>query len=830
MSGPITDAINTVPGGNTGQKSDDVTSDSLSGDIFLATVTEVLNLANELKVSASKGLSELTCIYIPNIFTKFIGISLNYLPPIGETVLCLKDPKNEGFCYALGVVPSNINVKFATDTNFIDPILKETYSGVSGEYKDQANENGISRNSGAKPADLVDGEVSLTSPSGAGISILSNLARLKASELAFVETFIQDDMVRIMSMNYEHLHAAGEQRVVINQGLVDQVTNITDTEQHSINSPENNLKFRADGKYDLETNKKDNPDANYYLDGKWLLTDFKGKLGNVISGWIKCPEVLLSLDPEKDSHQSARARYHFNQDGTFVLQSLGDIIIEKVSCIPVPQLNKKRLDEIYDISKRELKYYAEWVPTANPSVDEYGNTLYKIRDYARYLTNYLTLAEFRAQSEGKDSRFYIPKDTDIMKPLPSTGASSDAVSLNEGAYQKIWDNYLVYSTARFMILRNGDVAITDNSGNSLSMNIHGITLSSSTNMNINVAGSLNVMAGQDINILARENIDISAVLRGVIIKANRWLEAFCWKGPALLQSDFVQIPEFPTEEERKNYLKGYAGDDADTDTDYLRRCNNAKSSAVTIKSSNTSDVQLVAGKGEGGNIIFKAANSIFTSAKSFLNKLTDTFGISNWFKASQGEYINGSASIEVVSPIFAPELFLRRAPSHPIMEPKDSNRSLVFTTTNPSMAKMSLDFMSSDLNKVFPGSVSNASFSYRQDDTSGATLLVENLTQQTLRIWTELDKTATPPNIKAENLSWKSEDLFSNKWLGDKTIGYPWPKGFNSNFILKTYNPVFTNYTKSDSPEALCSGKFNEVKSFNWIRYEGVKSPDKQQS
>ena len=695
------------------------------------------------------------------------------------------------------------------------------FEGIDGEVRSETDKHSLSHGSGAKPADLVDGELVLSTPSGVGLEILSNLSRLKASDLAFIETFVPDDMVRIMSMNYEHLHAAGEMKIVSNQGFVDQVTTISDTEKHALNSPEGNLKFKASGKNALTLGKDDNTD--YYLDGKWLLTDFKGKLGNVISGWIQCPESFIAL--EKDSYysncESGRARYHFNQDGSIVFQSLGDIILEKVVCIPVPKLNKTRLDEIYEISKRELQCYAEWVSEDKPSVSSYQQNVYKIRDYARYLTNYLTLSEFRAQEAA--GRIVIPTDQQMTTVMPSVGASEDSHNINEGAYHQIWDNYLVYSTARFTIMRNGDVVITDNTGNSISMNIDGVKICSATNLELHAAGWINMYAGQDINILARQNVEISAVMRGVLIKANRWLEAFCWKGPAVFQSDFVKIPEFPTDEERKAYLRGYAGEGADTDGDYQRRCDNAKNAAVTVRSSKTGDIQVVAGE-DSGNIILKAASSIYTSAVSFLNKLTQIFGISKWFHVSQDAFLSNSATVEFPTAVIrANDINLTRDPVRPSHDSPYSPYSLVPTDIHFEYNTDPLTQISDTLDAIFSKSISYATFSYRKDATANYVTFVENLTQQTLRIWDDLDSDAMPPNIHDSNLKWESEDLFTNKWLGDETIGYPWPKGSGGGFKMLKYDPFYTSYTTPEPDNASdLMGKFWEDTSFKWRYYVGV--------
>lgn len=820
-----TDAINSGNGSSTlGQGVLSVLT-SADGAFFLATVSDVFNKPNRIRVSADKSIGILVATYVPNMFSQALGVSFNYLPPIGETVLCMRDPNNSGECYALGVIPTEKNVNYSTDSNFIDVISKKDYEGTSGEYRQNSNKTVPSRNSGVRPADLVDGEAIISHPSGTGVEILSNLAALRASDLAFVEAFIQDDLIRIMSMNYEHIHAAGETKVVINGGMVDQVQNITDTESNGLNSPENNLKFLSEGKNDLQTQKDDKTD--YYLDGKWLLTDFKGKLGNVISGWIRYPETLISMDGNSGQFQSGRARYHFNQDGTFVLQSLGDIIIEKVQCIPVPRLNKKKLDELYDISKRELKYYAQWIPVNGTSAQDYQLNLYQIRDYARYLTNYLTLAEFRAQAEGKDPRIVIP--TDAQMSNPTTGASSDGINQNTGAYTKIWDNYLVYSTARFMIMRNGDVAITDNSGNSLSMNIDGIKLCSSTNMEIHSAGSINMYAGTEINVLARKDIELSSVLRGVLIKANRWLEAFCWKGPMVLQSNYTKLPDNPDPEERKRLINAYAGEGAADDGDYLRRCGNTKTSAITIRAADDAGIQVIAGGDTSGDrysdIVIKAKSRILTYAKAFWNKLRESFIVSNWFSVSQKLTVSQTSETHITGPVKALDITLKRGPYPPRGE--SGSRSLVETDTKMEFDTQDLKDTSSALDSILYNNMSNASFSYRKDGTSGYGRLNENLTIQALRVWNEVDKNAMPKNIKADNFSWKMENLFTNPCFGDsKTIGYPWPRGSQTKFQFWTYTPKFTGSTDVGFE---LTGKPDTIENaFNWLYYEGIKPQKKE--
>jgi hypothetical protein len=788
--------------------------------IFTAVITNVLNHSNVLTVFADKGIGRLDAIYVPSICTQFFGVSANYLPPVGEHVLCLRDPANMNLCYVIGVIPSGKNPGFVATTGFENPINKEAFQGVKGQARTETEKNTPTHSIGTKPSDLSEGEVTFTHPSGVGIEILSNLARLKASDLAFVEALLIDDMIRIMSLQFEHLHAAGETKIINNQGFADKVTNITNSEANILNNPNQSSSgiFSFDGKNSIDTS-KDEKNANFYHDSLWLLNDFKGKLGNVINGWITSPSPLLWTD-DKSKPLSPNGRYHWNQDGSFILQSRGDIILEKVTSMPVAKLDKTRIDEIYDAASRQLDNYKEWIPAEGPSAENCARNLYKIRDYARYLTNYLTLAEFRAQQAS--GRIKVFEESEVGKSLSS---AVDGYKVNaDSGYVKLWDNFLVYTASRFILTRSGDIVAQDTYGNSLSMGADGLRLSSTTNLEINSAGSVNIHAGQNINILARKNIEITAVLRGIVLKANRWFEMFCNVGPMLLQSGFKLLSNMEPEQYDK-----YAGKGASQDKDFMKKIGAAKTAAITVKSTEDAAIHVLAGTNPSekkySNILLSAGSSILTAANMFVNKIKTLFAVSDWFNLSKARCLVASAQTEFAR-IVSAQLFNQRSkPMPPPMANPNDDKSLVMASPNESFDEIGLIEETSKFidKQISDKTISGASFGYPTDIDSGLREWYENLSTQTVRLWSkEEDALPKPPIYK--NQKWEEFNYWSSDYanfFGNATIGYPWPRGSVTDLKYYTYDPAATS-------KDLMSVKFKPNKSMPFYSYEGVVK-DKEQ-
>lgn len=475
-------------------------------------------LPNNLVTVKVDGLNiTVQALWAAGIFSGLLGFKTSFLPPINTSVILLFT--GEDIAYIIGC-HSGIT---------IDP-GNQARASVDPDANYHSSQTFAVRNSKKAPVmaaqkppiDLAEGEFQIDNMLGVGLTFLRNLASMQAGDLARVECHILDDMVRIISNTFRHHSAVGDCKIFNDGGKLNAIWRATSHDHEALG-----LLRKTDAKAEFTKNNPDKVDFTnvdgFADEGRWRFQQYVGWLGDFINIFVTDPVNAIGR-LASDQLKSGKFRCHVNNDGSLLVQSVADIVLEKVVRIPVPVEIRRENDpngNRTDDSVRGNEFLKTWKPSSNNIFE----MVFQLRDYARWLNNSYSLGRFRQL----DRDYRVP--TEAETPSPDVNSSEpDRLSVNGSTSN--WS--LAYSSIR--IYRDGSIQTVDAYGNSFTSTKTGIQISSTRDILIQAAGSINLVAGRDLNLLARKNVGITAITEKVRIKAETGLQMLTRAGNVLLET------------------------------------------------------------------------------------------------------------------------------------------------------------------------------------------------------------------------------------------------------------------------------------------------------
>lgn len=461
---------------------------------------------------------DVDCVWAAGIISGLLGFKTSYIPPKKTPVIVYITGYDTN--YIIGCKPAQFvdtNNQFRTVTGPGAPNNQE-----SQIYTSRNSVNFKMFASHKPPVDLVEGEIDISNLLGVGLTLLRNMASLQAGDLARVECCLLDDMVRIISDTFKQYTAFGDYRISNDGGKLNVVWHGTSNDYEAWGS-----RTATDTKLNQNAS-KDGLDISTVNgqtdDGRWRFSQYIGWLGNFINVFVTDPVNAVG-QIAAGQFRSGKARLHVNNDGSVLIQSVADIVLEKVVRIPVPNPLKLEDDPTGNRSDQNLggqSNLATWTPSDSSNLFEMA---FELREYARWLNNSLSLGRFRQL----DLDYQVP--TEAQTPVPDVNsAQPDAAAQNAGINN--WR--IAYATIR--IYRDGSCQMVDAYGNAITTTQTGIQISASQDLLLQAAGSVNIVAGRDINVLARNSVGVTSVTGSILMKAETGLQMFCHAGSLVLET------------------------------------------------------------------------------------------------------------------------------------------------------------------------------------------------------------------------------------------------------------------------------------------------------
>lgn len=508
----------------TRDRSQDVQSNVLKPGICTGVVVGSVLPNRLISVKLDGRFEPITCLWAAGIISGLIGVNSSYTPPSKTRVLVYYTGGK--YSFVIGSYSSILTV----------PKLKRGVTDHEGPAMGDLQTHATQRrpeskmaDSNSAPVDETEGEFNMENIMGVGLSLLRGLASIQAGDMARVECLLLDDMVRILSRTYKHHSAFGDFKIVNDGGRLNVEWNGTSLDYEAWGD----LK-PGDAKAKLENNgdKVNMTDGvdGYTDEGRWRFTQYVGWLGDFINLFVTDPVNTIGK-LAADQLRSGKSRIHINNDGAVLVQSVADIVLEKVVRIPVPIRLLRDEDPAgnrSDDSVRNTDQLAQWQPSNNDNVFEMA---FQLREYARWLNNMHSMARFRQLSHD----FKVPTEADTPAPQLTSGEADKQTANRDTQHHEVTNWRIAYSCIR--IYRDGSVQTVDAYGNSMLTTKTGIQISSTQNILLQAAGSVNIVAGRDINLLARQSVGITAVKDKIRLKAKAGLWLLIESGKFIV--DFV---------------------------------------------------------------------------------------------------------------------------------------------------------------------------------------------------------------------------------------------------------------------------------------------------
>ena len=478
------------------------------------------------------------CIWAAGIFSGIFGFKMNHAPARGTDVLILytgetnyvigcfldKYSESSGMRRASATVDQKQgSIKAWFETLFQGGLRSSATSKSNPQFR-----------AGQPPWDMVDGEVEITNLLGVGATFMRHISQLKAGDLAKVECGVIDDMVRVISGTFKHHSAFGDCKISNDGGRLNARWDGTNTDWEIFGEEDPAApKLEQDTTYDNTIKKPTHKDMFKTADPKWRFSQFVGYLGDFINMFVTDPVVWAEGSNYLQLERSGKAKMHVNEDGTFLVSSVGEIILERSPRIttPLEQLpehhkdGNKPGDEIFS----NLDPLKNWNFDGSGGADNVHYTIYQIREYCKWLTNQHANAQFLRL----DKDWKVPSEAESSEPDHYTSKHKDKKSAQDSKFpDKMKD---VYATIK--IAKDGSILLLDSYDNSITMSETGLTLSSHSELMLEAAGSISMMAGRDINLVAKKSVDVSATTGGISLRGENFIQQYCRFGGILLETD-----------------------------------------------------------------------------------------------------------------------------------------------------------------------------------------------------------------------------------------------------------------------------------------------------
>ena len=468
-------------------------------------------------------------------FAHALGFKETVLPQVGSRVLCYG--AFSGFCLIVGTVPPlelqndpataampNKQV-FAVD----EPLFDKTHS--TGYY-DSLHKAGIINNQ--MPTDVVQGEKVITNEFGVLLGLFQLMAVLKGSELSQVQCHFLDDLVRIISHNFQHYHALGAHNIFHDGKGLHMEVGLTHNPIEALGTPQTSNANTGTPAI-TDTGSSDKVDfysiTNERLVAIERLKLFVGKLGDFINLLIVSPGAQTrSVDGTVPTvYDRGLLQLHAGLDGLLIVRSVKGIVLEKTNWIRVPTRIRTPEDPAGDDATQIDYKLRSAFGFDNTYTDSSQPFLYylQLRDYLAQIEEDLNYSNFNAHP--KD--FFINGDYTKETPLgsltyvdPITGTS------------------FLKKRSVVALMPNGGLSLSDAWGSAINMDGGNIYIQPAKDLFLQPMRHMVAKVGGNVSMAVNRDIDISSTTGGLRTKTALAQQLYSDKSGIVLQANGPAIP------------------------------------------------------------------------------------------------------------------------------------------------------------------------------------------------------------------------------------------------------------------------------------------------
>lgn len=355
---------------------------AIGREIQVATIHDVYAHANAYVVRLPVGGSRLATKTGQVGFTPLGAREITHLQ-VGDSVVCYV-PKELPYCYILAVLPPQIfDARFALPDSLVMRSGVGLIEDVMHSLGFQDEQNNMGNFSGGRPADTLQGDWGYINELGVAVWLGKLMTSMRASDIAKIEMFWGDDLVRIFGWNLQKYTAGSEQSAFDDEGEYVEVGRWTPFQSESLGSYEPGVEVFEDNDGEAGGLKRGGEKCKFEGRESRQSMVFRGlELKGYVGDAVRRAIVLLPADgsgisrPDDDKRYRGAFEEHVGLDGGYHLRSAKEIIFEKTVMMPVPRQLRDpddpggdtKIDGDYPkIGEQEKKPY-EWSKDDKPDV------------------------------------------------------------------------------------------------------------------------------------------------------------------------------------------------------------------------------------------------------------------------------------------------------------------------------------------------------------------------------------------------------------------------------------------------------------------------------
>lgn len=322
----------------------------MTSPFFHGTVLKADPISYTVEIAALEGFDKepvIKGVTLSNGFGRMFGFKDAALPEPGSTVLCITI--DTGTCYVLGTVVE-------ADASWQGSPLRTAPRSVDGNY-DEMNTVGSNKptrmyfHSNNRPTDVVEGERVISNDFGIMMQLMQQYAALRASDLSQIQVHLLDDLVRIISHNFEHFHCMGQAKIMQDGKYLHAEYGATHLPNEAQGSTIEGASYMVDEQKTTLSTHDDESDCVDFSDTEnpsvavERLKVFVGALGDLFNAFVSVPKKdVFNTKDDVIPTDTGVLQVHAATDGGLHIRSAKEVFLEKTNWIRVP----KRIKDLED--------------------------------------------------------------------------------------------------------------------------------------------------------------------------------------------------------------------------------------------------------------------------------------------------------------------------------------------------------------------------------------------------------------------------------------------------------------------------------------------------
>ena len=505
------------------------------GRLFTATVTGTDTAGTGVVTLTPHGqedLKDLQGVPLAHTCAKALGFKESILPQVGTTVLCF-GPGKTGYATIIGQMPpvdTQPDKARAGLPAMSCPAIpgSPALAPVHASNPDSLSKSRLFHNQ--LPHDVVQGEKVIANEFGVMLGLFQLMSVLKGSELAQVQCHFLDDLVRVVSHNFQHYSALGELNIFHDGQSINLEVGMTHNPAESIGVPQITKTEATSGP--IKDTQVNDAKTNFYtisderLKAVERLKVFIGKLGDFVNIMLTLPSGQPSTLDGKipTAYDSGLLQLHAGLDGFLVVRSVKGIALEKTNWIRVPTRIRVPEDPAGDDGAslkfpERTDYEFDHTVTAEETAFLY---YLQLRDYLAYIEEDLNYSSFNTQAKDFVTNNDFSKERDLSTVTfvdPTTGAT------------------FLRKRSLVALMPNGGVSMSDAWGSAITMEGGNIYIQPAKNLILQPLGDLVAKVGGNVAVAVNKEIDLSSTYGGMRVKTAHAQYLYSEHSGIVLQAD-----------------------------------------------------------------------------------------------------------------------------------------------------------------------------------------------------------------------------------------------------------------------------------------------------